>query len=74
MGCWRMWRRYRWGTGSVQLWGTDGTVWIWGARSGQSLEEHPDDPYFRPVQVLDHAVPVREDLAVLENGTLVRFG
>ena len=52
---------------------TDGTVWVWGARSGASLKEHPDDPYFRPTQVLDRAVQVQMDLAVLEDGTLVRF-
>lgn len=52
---------------------TDGTVWTWGARSGESLKEHRDDPFFRPAQVLDHAVQMVGDLAVLEDGTLVYF-
>lgn len=50
---------------------TDGTVWTWGARSGESLKEHRDDPFFPPAQVLDHAVQMEGDLAVLEDGTLV---
>lgn len=53
---------------------TDGTVWIWGARSGESLKKHPDDPFFRPVQVLDHVARLEGDMAVLEDGTLVQFG
>ena len=52
---------------------TDGTVWTWGARSGESLKEHRDDPFFPPAQVLDHAVQMEGDLAVLEDGTLVYF-
>lgn len=52
---------------------TDGTVWTWGARSGESLKEHRDDPFFPPAQVLDHAVQMAGDLAVLEDGTLVYF-
>lgn len=53
---------------------TDGTVWIWGARSGESLKKHPDDPFFRPVQALDHVARLEGDMAVLEDGTLVQFG
>ena len=49
---------------------TDGTVWIWGARSGESLKKHPDDPFFRPVQVLDHVARLEGDMAVLEDGSL----
>lgn len=52
---------------------TDGTVWTWGARSGKSLAEHEDDPFYPPTQVLDHAVQLRGDLAVLEDGTLVQL-
>lgn len=52
---------------------TDGTVWTWGARSGQSLEAHPEDPDFPPTQILDHAVHLAGEMAVLEDGTLVRF-
>ena len=52
---------------------TDGTVWVWGARSGASLKEHADDPFFRPVQVLDHAARLEGNMAVLEDGTLVYF-
>ena len=52
---------------------SDGTVWVWGARSGQSLEAHPDDPTFPPTQILDHAVHLAGDMAVLEDGTLVGF-
>ena len=50
----------------------DGTVWTWGARSGKSLEAHQDDPFYPPAQVLDHAVQLLGDLAVKEDGTLVR--
>lgn len=50
----------------------DGTVWTWGARSGVSLEEHQDDPYYPPTQVLDQVVQLFGDLAVKEDGTLVR--
>lgn len=52
---------------------TDGTVWVWGARSGASLKEHSNDPFFRPVQVLDHAARLEGNMAVLEDGTLVHF-
>lgn len=51
----------------------DGTVWTWGARSGRSLAEHGDDPFYPPTQVLDHAVKLCDDLAVLEDGTLVQL-
>ena len=50
----------------------DGTLWGWGARSGVSLEEHQDDPYYPPTQVLDQVVQLFGDLAVKEDGTLVR--
>ena len=49
----------------------DGTVAGLGARSGRSLAEHGDDPFYPPTQVLDHAVKLCDDLAVLEDGTLV---
>lgn len=52
---------------------TDGSVWVWGARFGESLEAHRDDPFFRPVQVLDHVARLEEDMAVLEDGTLILF-
>ena len=45
---------------------TDGTVWTWGPRSGKSLAEHEDDPFYPPTQVLDHVVKLCGDLAVLE--------
>ena len=35
---------------------TDGAVWTWGPRSGKSLAEHEDDPFYPPTQVSDHAV------------------
>ena len=47
-------------------------MWTWGARSGGSLEEHQDDPYYPPTQVLDQVVQLFGDLAVKEDGTLVR--
>ena len=50
----------------------DGTVWTWGARFGESLEAHQDDPFYPPTQVLDHTVQLLGDLAVKEDGTLVR--
>lgn len=53
---------------------TDGTVWVWGARFGESMEAHRDDPFFRPVQVLDHVAQLEGDMAVLEDGTLIHFG
>lgn len=53
---------------------TDGTVWVWGARFGESMEAHRDDPFFRPVQVLDHVARLEGDMAVLEDGTLIHFG
>lgn len=37
-----------------------------------SLEEHQDDPYYPPTQVLDQVVQLFGDLAVKEDGTLVR--
>ena len=52
---------------------TDGTVWTWGPRSGKSLAEHEDDPFYPPTQVLDHVVKLCGDLAVLEDGTLVQL-
>lgn len=53
---------------------TDGTVWVWGARFGESMKVHRDDPFFRPVQVLDHVAQLEGDMAVLEDGTLIHFG
>ena len=47
-------------------------MWTWGARSGVSLEEHQDDPYYPPTQVPDQVVQLFGDLAVKEDGTLVR--
>ena len=52
---------------------TDGTVWTWGPRSGKSLAEHEDDPFYPPTQVLDYAAKLYGDLAVLEDGTLVQL-
>ena len=52
---------------------TDGAVWTWGPRSGKSLAEHEDDPFYPPTQVLDYAAKLHGDLAVLEDGTLVQL-